>query len=51
MTATWDKNKDFIVDKLGILIDGKTSDGTFYKNKRKGMEMSPCPEKREVVNR
>ena len=42
MTATWDKNKDFIVDKLGILIDGKTSDGTFYKNKRNRNVDRPC---------
>ena len=34
MTATWDKNKDYIADKLGILVDGKTLDGIFYKDKR-----------------
>ena len=42
MTACWDKNKDFIVDKLGILVDGKTSDGVFYKNKRNRNIDRPC---------
>lgn len=42
MTATWDKNKDFIVDKLGVLNDGKTSDGTYYKDKRNKNKDRPC---------
>ena len=35
MTSEWDKNKDYMLDKLGILKDGKTLDGTYYKDKRK----------------
>ena len=35
MTSEWDKNKDYMLDKLGILNDGKTLDGTYYKDKRK----------------
>lgn len=34
MTATWDKNKNIIVDKLGVLNNGYTLDNTYYKNKR-----------------
>ena len=33
MTSCWDKNKDHIVD-IGILVDGKTLDGVYYKDKR-----------------
>ena len=42
MTATWDKNKDHIVDKIGILVDGKTSDGHFYKDARNKNKDRPC---------
>ena len=42
MTACWDKNKDFIVDKLGILVDGKTLDGIYYKDKRNKNKDRPC---------
>lgn len=42
MTATWDKNKDHIVDKLGILVDGKTLDGTYYKDARNRNKDRPC---------
>jgi len=42
MTSEWDKNKDFIVDKLGILVDGKTADGTYYKEKRNRNKNRPC---------
>lgn len=42
MTATWDKNKDHIVDKIGILVDGKTSDGHFYKDARNKNKNRPC---------
>lgn len=42
MTAEWDKNKDFIVDKLGILVDGKTTDGIYYKDKRNRNKNRPC---------
>lgn len=35
MTSEWDKNKDYMLDKLGILKDGKTLDGIYYKDKRK----------------
>ena len=42
MTATWDKNKNFIVDKLGVLVDGKTSDGYYYKDKRTKNKDRPC---------
>lgn len=34
MTSDWDKNKNYMLDKLGILQDGKTLDGTYYKEKR-----------------
>ena len=42
MTATWDKNKDHIVDKIGILVDGKTLDGTYYKDARNRNKDRPC---------
>lgn len=42
MTSDWDKNKDYIVDKLGILNDGKTLDGTYYKDKRNKNKNRPC---------
>lgn len=42
MTSEWDKNKDYIVDKLGILIDGKTLDGVYYKEKRNRNKNRPC---------
>ena len=42
MTSTWDKNKDLIVDKLGIIVDGKTLDDTFYKDKRNKNKNRPC---------
>ena len=42
MTATWDKNKNFIVDKLGVLVDGKASDGYYYKDKRTKNKDRPC---------
>ena len=42
MTATWDKNKDHIVDKTGILVDGKTLDGTYYKDARNRNKDRPC---------
>ena len=42
MTATWDKNKDHIVDKIGILVDGKTLDGIYYKDARNRNKDRPC---------
>ena len=42
MTATWDKNKDHIVDKIGILVDGKTLDNTYYKDARNRNKGRPC---------
>ena len=42
MTSCWDKNKDFIVDKLGVLVDGKTLDGTYFKNRRNKNVDRPC---------
>ena len=42
MTSCWDKNKDHIVDKLGILVDGKTLDGVYYKDKRNRNKNRPC---------
>lgn len=42
MTATWDKNKDHIVDKIGILVDGKTLDDTYYKDARNRNKDRPC---------
>ena len=42
MTATWDKNKDHIVDKIGILVDGKTLDNTYYKDARNRNKDRPC---------
>lgn len=42
MTTTWDKNKDHIVDKIGILVDGKTLDGTYYKDARNRNKDRPC---------
>ena len=42
MTACWDKNKDHIVDKLGILLDGKTLDGVYYKDVRNKNKDRPC---------
>ena len=42
MTATWDKNKDHIVDKIGILVDGKTLSGVFYKDARNKNKDRPC---------
>ena len=42
MTSEWDKNKDYIVDKLGILINGKTLDGVYYKDKRNKNKNRPC---------
>ena len=42
MTAEWDKNKDKIIDKLGILKDGKTLDGYYFKEKRNRNKERPC---------
>lgn len=42
MTTVWDKNKDFIVDRLGILVNGKTLDGSYYKDKRTRNVERPC---------
>lgn len=42
MTPCWDKNKNHIVDKLGILVDGKTLDDVYYKNKRNRNKNRPC---------
>lgn len=42
MTSTWDKEKDFIVDKLGILVDGYTTDGQYYKDTRNRNKDRPC---------
>ena len=42
MTAEWDKNKDKIIDKLGILKDGKTLDGYYFKEKRNRNKDRPC---------
>ena len=42
MTATWGKNKDHIVDKIGILVNGKTLDGTYYKDARNKNKDRPC---------
>lgn len=42
MTATWDKNKNFIVDKIGILNGGNTLDGVYYKDARNKNKDRPC---------
>ena len=42
MTASWDKNKNDIVDKLGILVDGHTENGSYYKDERKKNKNRPC---------
>lgn len=42
MTAIWDKNKNHIVDKIGILVDGKTLDGIYYKDARNRNKNRPC---------
>ena len=42
MTSCWDKNKDYIVDKLGVLIDGKTLDGVYFKDKRNKNKDRSC---------
>lgn len=42
MTAEWDKNKNYIVDKIGILINSKTLDGIYYKEKRNKNKDRKC---------
>lgn len=42
MTARWDKNKDIIIDKLGLLIDGYTLTGQYYKAIRSKNKDRPC---------
>ena len=42
MTSCWDKNKNFILDKIGILYNGKTLTGEYYKNKRSRNKDRPC---------
>ena len=42
MTARWDKNKDIIIDKLGLLINGYTLNGQYYKDVRNKNKDRPC---------
>ena len=42
MTARWDKNKNIIIDKIGIISSGKTDDGKPYKESRNRNIDRPC---------
>lgn len=42
MTARWDKNKNIIIDKIGIISSGKTDDGKPYKESRTRNIDRPC---------
>lgn len=42
MTSFWDNNKNFILDKLGVLSNGKTLNGNFYKEERRRNKNRPC---------
>ena len=42
MTSFWDNNKNFILDKLGVLSNGKTLNGNFYKDERRRNKNRPC---------
>ena len=54
MTARWDKNKNDIIDKLGLIINGKVEDGRNYKSVRTRNSNRPCggiPFKSEIEAR
>lgn len=42
MTAVWDKNKNIIVDKLGVLNNSYTLDGVYYKDLRNRNKNRAC---------